>query len=98
MQKKILRPLQRILRWAQTRGRRTLFPSLRIHSLVDRLYDPQQVQPLPRLVRENLHHNEAAWRKLYVEHDVKELAEVVMQEEIEARLSDKKALFVEDTK
>jgi hypothetical protein len=66
-------------------------------SLADRLYDPQQVQPLPRLVREDLHYNKAAWRKLYVEHDVTELAEVVMQEEIEARLSDKKALFVEDT-
>jgi hypothetical protein len=44
-----------------------------------------------------LHHNKTAWRKLYKEHDVKELAEMVMEDEIEARLSDKKALFIEDT-
>jgi hypothetical protein len=44
-----------------------------------------------------LHYNKTAWRKLYKEHDMKELAEMVMEDEIEARLSDKKALFIEDT-
>ena len=61
------------------------------------LYDPLQARPLPTLVSENLHHNKVVWRELYTNYSLKQLAEVVMEEEIEARLIEKKALYTADT-
>lgn len=62
-----------------------------------RLYDPRLAATLLVLVKEDLYKNKAAWRELYTNFSIKELAEVVMEEEIEVRLTEKKTLYVKDT-
>lgn len=61
-------------------------------------YEPSQqpVPPLSTLVREDLHHNKQSWREIFVEDGVSGLAKAVMQEEIEQRLTEKKALYITD--
>lgn len=68
----------------------------RLLSGTQRVINPAQAAPLPPpLVRDNLHENKKIWRKLY-KKGLPELAHAVMEEEIDARLAEKKGLCTSD--